>query len=100
MKNSHIHRLLFVLLLISTMAINQGCIFGRKSGSASREAEKVEKQMQKENKAEFDKAYKQHMESQSDLTRKQMKAMKKQQKRANRVRKRTLWDRLFRNKCP
>jgi len=40
--------------------------------------------MAKEQQAEFDKAYKDHLNRQSNLTKQQMKDMKKRQRKANR----------------
>lgn len=100
MKHVGFYKIIFIILIGMSLMLTQSCIFGKKGGKAVRQAEKVQKELDKETQAEFDKAYKQHMESQSELTKKQMKEMKKQQKRYNKPRKRSLWDRIFRNKCP
>lgn len=88
-----------VVLISGNLLMSEGCIFGRRESREVRQADKATDKMVKENQAEFEKAYKRHMESQSELTKKQMKEMKKQQKRANKLHQRSLWDRLFRNKC-
>ncbi len=100
MKKSALYKTVLLLLLAATLPLAQGCIFGKKGGKAVREAEKIQSDLSKETQAEFDEAYKHHMESQSELTKRQMKEMKKLQKRYNKAHKRSLWDRLFRNKCP
>ncbi len=100
MKASGTHRLILFFLLLGSVSINQGCIFGHRTSKQVRQAEKESDRMAKEQQAEFDKAYKDHINRQSELTKRQMKEMKKRQRKANKARKRSLWDRLFNNKCP
>lgn len=99
MRLSFLHKFLLVWLLAGSVLLSQGCVFGHRASKQVRQAERAADEMAKEQNAEFEKAYKQHMENQSDLTKLQMKAMKKRQKKANRGRKRSLWDRIFNNKC-
>jgi Mg2+/citrate symporter len=99
MKTSIFHRIILVMLLSGFMVMQQGCIFGHRTSKQVRKAEKESDRMAKEQQAEFDKAYKDHLNRQSNLTKQQMKDMKKRQRKANRKRQRSLWDRIFNNKC-
>jgi len=100
MKAPKTHRLILFFLLAGSVTFNQGCIFGHRTSKQVRQAEKESDRMAKEQQAEFDKAYKDHMNRQSELTKRQMKEMKKRQRKNNKPLKRSLWDRLFNNKCP
>ena len=51
------------------------------------------------NKIEYEQAVKAHYKNQAENTKHMMKDAKKQQRRNNRIHKRSLWDRLFRRKC-
>ena len=53
----------------------------------------------KKNNLDYEKAVKTHYKNQAENTKKMMKDAKKQQRRNNRIHKRSLWDRLFRRKC-
>lgn len=88
-----------VLLFCGLVMLSQGCIFGKKGGSTIRKAEKMEKQMEKESRKEEKAILKAQEEMQSDMAKQMMKDMKKQQKKANKIRERSIWDRLFRKKC-
>lgn len=88
-----------ILLFCSLLMLSQGCVFGKKGGSSIRQAEKMEKQMEKESRKEEKAILKAHQEMQSDMAKQMMKDVRKQQKKANKIRERSLWDRLFRKKC-
>lgn len=53
----------------------------------------------RKNKIEYEQAVKAHYKNQAENTKKMMKDAKKQQRRNNRIHKRSLWDRLFRRSC-
>ncbi len=59
---------------------------------------KLESKEKKKQMAEYKAAVKAHRENQSEATKKMMKADKKQQRKNNRIHRRSLWDRLFNNR--
>lgn len=88
-----------IIIIALIMAMNPSCKSGGKVGTNERRTFKFqrnpEKQAQKENKL----AIKEHRKKQSDNTQESMKRMSKQKKKNNIVRKRSLWDQIFRRNC-
>ncbi len=100
MLMQQIKRYFFILLALIALNLMMGsCIFGKRSSSGMRQAEKMEKQMETESKKEKEAAIKAHNDRQSDQAKQMMKDAKKREKKANKNRKRSLWDRLFRKDC-
>lgn len=85
-----------VLLMLTIMP---ACRTGEKVSSEVKQAEKAELQAQKEAEKEYELAVKHHQKIQSEQSRKSMKELKKQQRKLNKSKRRSLWDRIFNNKC-
>jgi cytochrome c biogenesis protein ResB len=85
------------VLLVFLFATAPSCSLFRPS--ADKKAERLQKQREKRDIKEYNKAKKEHYKNQSELTKELMKEAKRQQRKANRAHRRSLWDRLFNNKC-
>lgn len=81
------------------MSMIFSCKSGEKMPKEAIEYEKAELLAEKEAENEYQMALKHHREIQSKQTKQSAKLLKKQQKRINKSKKRSLWDRLFNNKC-
>ncbi|NOX84533.1 MAG: hypothetical protein GXO86_00980 [Chlorobi bacterium] len=93
----HIIKTTFILLLVASLTMT-GCK-SKKVPKEVRTAEKAQAAEQKEAELEYKQAVKHHRDIQSEQTKQDMKALKKQQKKLNRIHRRSLWDRLFRPGC-
>jgi len=89
-----------VIAIASIFVINPSCKPTEGVSREVKDAEKVQDQQEKEAMKEYEAAVKKHRDQQSDYAKQLSKDMKKQRKNNNKVRKRSLWDRLFRNNCP
>lgn len=88
-----------VFVMAAFLLLSPSC---RTSGGVSKEvrnAEQVQEQQEKETQKEYEAAVKKHRDQQSDYAKKLMKDMKKQQQNNNKIRKRSIWDQLFRRNC-
>ena len=90
---------ILVAILFGIMSITSACKSGEKMPKDAIEYEKAELQAEKEAEDEYRAAIKHHQDIQSKQTKESAKLMKKQQKQINKSKKRSLWDRLFNNKC-
>jgi biopolymer transport protein ExbD len=90
---------IIIVLLLGMMALTPACKTSEKVPKEEKQAEKAERQQQKEDEKQYELAVKHHHEIQSDQTKKSMRALKKQQRKLNRSKKRSVWDQLFNNKC-
>jgi hypothetical protein len=90
---------ILVAILFGIMSITLACKSGEKMPKEAIEYEKAELQAEKEAEDEYRAAIKHHLEIQSKQTKENAKLLKKQQKQVNKSKKRSLWDRLFNNKC-
>jgi len=91
-------KFLFVVLLFF-LALSPSCKTSEKVPKEVKEAEKAELQAQKEAEKEYKLAVKHHNAIQSDRAKQNTKDLKKQQRKLNRSKKRSLWDQIFKNKC-
>lgn len=90
-------KLLGVLLIVifSVLIVTSGC----RGSKGQRSAYKAQKEAVKEDKKEHEEILKTHYDRQSDYSKQLMMDMKKQNKKIKKSKKRSLWDRLFNNKC-
>lgn len=91
--------LVFFFMLIFLISITS---LGCRTSEVSKEQVKMEKATNKEQEAyqkEYEAAVKKHHKMQSDQTREMMKQSKRSQKKYNKDKERSFWDRLFRKKC-
>ena len=88
-----------ILILFSIMSMTFSCKSSQKVSKEVKEAENAEMQAQREAEAEYSLAVKRHQDIQSKQTKESAKLLKKQQRKINKSKKRSLWDRLFHNKC-
>ncbi|PLX14870.1 MAG: hypothetical protein C0598_00330 [Marinilabiliales bacterium] len=88
-----------IILLAIFLAINPSCKTKEKVSKEVREAEKIQEEQDKQAQKEYEQAVKEHRKKQSDYAKSLMKDMKKRQKKNNLVRKRSLWDQIFRRNC-
>ena len=88
-----------ILLIVGLIILATACKSSEKTSKQVQEAENAEMQAQREAQAEYELAVKRHQKIQSNQTKESAKLLKKEQKKINRSKKRSLWDRLFRNKC-
>lgn len=91
--------ILAIFIIALTMVVNPSCKSTEKVSKEVKEAEKIQEVQEKEARKKDEKAVKEHRKKQSDYAKELMKRMKKQQKKNNIVRKRSLWDRIFRRNC-
>lgn len=99
MKNSfHFIKTLFVLLLVASL-LTAGCKSTEKVPKQAKDTEKAQAAEQKQAGLEYRDAVKHQKEIQSDQTKQSMKELKKQQRKLDKIHKRSLWDRLFRSGC-
>lgn len=89
-----------VIAIATLLVINPSCKPTERVSREVKEAEDIQDQQEKEAIKEYDASVKKHRNQQSDYAKQLAKDMKKQRKRNNQVRKRSLWDRIFRNNCP
>jgi len=94
-KNIKILRVIIVVALWFSIFAAPAC----RGSKGPRNAYKYQKTAVKESNKEHEEMQKFHYERQSDMTRQMMKDMKKENKRIKKSKKRSLWDRLFNNKC-
>ena len=91
-------RIFFVsVITVIVLSATPSCTLFRPT--VDKKAEKLQKEREKRDAKEYNKAKKEHYKNQSELTKELMKEAKKQQRKANRVHRRSLWDRLFNNNC-
>jgi len=88
-----------ILIIIGIMSVTSSCKSSQNVSKEIQEAQNAELQAQKEAEAEYQLAVKRHQDIQSKQTNESAKLLKKQQRKINRSRKRSWWDRLFNNKC-
>jgi hypothetical protein len=88
-----------IVLLIALLSLNSACKSNQKVSDAAKEYEKAELLAEKETEDEYLRAIKYHQAMQSKQTKESAKLLKKQQKKINKSKKRSFWDRLFNNKC-
>ncbi|MEE4258815.1 MAG: hypothetical protein V2I62_03585 [Bacteroidales bacterium] len=94
-KNIKILRVVLVVALWLSIFTAPAC----RGSKGPRNAYKSQKVAIKESNKEHEEVLKSHYERQSDVTKQMMKDMKKENKRIKKSHKRSLWDRLFNNKC-
>jgi len=87
--------LFFTIFLV----LAQSCKTNEKVSKDVRQAGKIQEEQNKESQKEYENAVKEHRKKQSDYAKQLMKGMKKQQRKNNLVRKRSLWDQIFRRNC-
>ena len=75
------------------------CKSSEKVSKEVKDAEKLELQQDKEANKEYEAAVKHHQKIQSKQSKKIIKDMKKSAAKTNKFQQRSLWDRLFNNKC-
>lgn len=95
-KNTKILLCILLLLFILTAP---ACKTGEKVPKEMKEEQKAEMEAEKAAEMEYQEALKHHQSIQSKKTRESAKLLKKEQKKINHSKKRSLWDRLFNNKC-
>ena len=88
-----------IVILIGVISMTSACKSSQKASKQIREAENAEMQAQREAEAEYSLAKKRHQDIQSKQSKESTKLLKKQQRKINRSHKRSLWDRIFNNKC-
>lgn len=88
-----------IVLLIGFMSITSACKTSENIPEEAQEAHNAELQAQKEAEQEYELALKHHYEIQSKQTKEGTKLLKKRQKKVNKSKKRSFWDRLFNNNC-
>lgn len=93
------NRKLLVALLIAISSLSIYTTTGCRSSHGQRSAYKSQKEAVKENNKEHEDMLKSHYERQSDYSKQLMKDMEKENKKIKKSQKRSLWDRLFNNKC-
>jgi oligoendopeptidase F len=106
MHSSLIKKYLFFLLLSGLISMGfVGCKLGEPLENKTKlttEEKAIIRMQNKEDaelRKEYDKAVRAHWKNQQDNTKQMMKSAKKQQRRNNRIHQRSLWERLFGNKC-
>jgi len=90
---------LIVVLLLGILTITPACKTSEKIPNEAKQAENADLQAQKDAEKEYELAVKHHYKMQSIQTKKSMKELKKQQRKLNRSKKRSLWDQIFNNNC-
>jgi len=88
-----------VFIMAAFLSTSPACKTSEGVSKEVRDAGKVQEQQEKEAQKEYEAAVKKHRDQQSDYAKKLMKDMKKQQKKNNKIRKRSIWDQLFRRNC-
>jgi len=99
MKNNLHFIKTFIVLLLVVSLFSVGCKNTEKVPKQVKEAENAQAAEQKQAELEYKQAVKHHNDIQSDQTKQSMKALKKQQRKLNKIHKRSLWDRLFNPGC-
>lgn len=94
-KNIKILRVLLIVALWLSICTTPAC----RGSKGPRNAYKMQKEAVKLSNKEHDEKIKTHYERQSESSKQLMKDMKKQNKKIKKSKKRSLWDRLFNNKC-
>ena len=94
-KNIKILRAILVIVLLLAISVGPSC----RGSKGPRNAYKSQKNAVKESHKEHEEMLKTHYDRQSEVTKQMMKDMKKENKRIKKSKKRSLWDRLFNNKC-
>jgi Sec-independent protein translocase protein TatA len=90
---------LIFALLFGIASLTMSCRSSEKMPKEVRTAQKAEIKEEKELEKEYKQLVKRHLRSQSNNTRKSMRELKREHRRLNRTKKRSLWDRIFKNKC-
>ena len=98
MMNCKNTKFLFVIL-IGVMSLTSACKTGEKIPKEAKEYENAELQAEKQAEDEYQMAIKHHQQIQSKRTKESAKMLKKQQRKINKSKSRSWWDRLFNNKC-
>ncbi len=93
----HFKNFFFIISVFLLLAGTPSCSLLHPS--ANKKARKIQKQQEKSQTKAYNKAKKEHYDRQAESTKKLMKEAKKQQRRANKIHRRSLRARLFRNKC-
>ena len=88
-----------VIVIAFLLAASPSCKTTEKLSPEVKEAEKALEDEEKQMKKEYEAAVKTHRDQQSDYAKKLMKDMKKQRKKNNKIRERSIWDRIFRRNC-
>jgi hypothetical protein len=91
---------LLLIASFSLMLMLNSCKSSEKVSKEVKDAEKLELLQDKEANKEYEAAVKHHKKIQSKQSKKIMKDMKKSANKTNKFEQRSLWDRLFNNKCP
>lgn len=97
--NSYKNTKILIALMVGSLTLNSACKTNQVVSDAAKEYDKAELLAEKEAQEEYLMAVKYHQEMQSKQTKESAKLLKKQQKKINKSKKRSLWDRLFNNKC-
>jgi flagellar biosynthesis component FlhA len=88
-----------ILFIAVLLAITPSCKTKEAVSKEVKQAEKIQDEQNKEAHKEYENAVKEHQKKQSDYAKQLMKDMKRKQKKNNLVRKRSLWDQIFRRNC-
>ena len=88
----------FIVVLTVSLFVT-GCKSTGKVPKEVRQAEKEKAAEEKQAYEEYQNAVKHHKAIQAESTKKEMKALKKQQKKINKIHRRSFWDRLFNRGC-
>lgn len=80
--------------------MGSSCSSGQGVSNDVKQAEKMQDKSEEETIKEYEAAVKKHRKKQSDYAKQLMKDMKKQQKANNKIRRRSVWERWFGEKCP
>ena len=94
----HIFKTVFTFLLVAFLML-EGCKSTEKVPPEVRQSEKQQEAEQKQALLEYQRAVKHHHDIQTGQTKKNMKTLKKEQKKLNKMHKRSLWNRIFHPGC-
>ncbi len=92
-------KIITILFFAIFLVLSPSCKTNEKVSKDVKQAEKTQEEQNKESQKEYENAVKEHRKKQSDYAKQLMKDMKKQQRKNNLVRKRSLWDQIFRRNC-
>ncbi len=93
------NRKLLSVLILAIFLLSISTISSCRGSKGQRSAYKAQKEAAKDDKKEHEDILKSHYDRQSDYSKQLMKDMKKENKKIKKSQKRSLWDRLFNNKC-
>jgi predicted nuclease with TOPRIM domain len=94
-KNRKLLGVLFMAIFLLSICAISGC----RGSKGQRSAYKAQKEAVKEDRKEHEEILKSNYDRQSDYSKQMMRDIKKENKRIKKSKKRSLWDRLFNNKC-